>query len=191
LKSGWDVTMYYKDWTEWKAIVNFYGEKTAKRSKVPLINHIEEGLKILDKIRASDDAKRAFCLHPLFQANEDLTTAGMNFLKTYHTRPEVIVLVMEYRNQANAWLLDKVKLATVVNSDDKVVSSWIECTGKPTAGPMPEVRDMLIADKVQNRKDFLQYHAATHELTQELDMYFRLWLQELGISEEQYALLIA
>jgi hypothetical protein len=45
---------------------------------------------------------------------------------------------------------------------------------------------MLIADKVQNRKDFELYHEATHPRSKELAMYFRLWLEKLGVSEENY-----
>ena len=53
-------------------IKNFYGDKTAKRSGVPLINHINEGLIVLDFIKASDIAKKAYCLHPLVQSDKNL-----------------------------------------------------------------------------------------------------------------------
>lgn len=46
---------------EYTIIKNYYGDKTANRSKVPLINHINEGIIILDNIAASDFAKKAYC----------------------------------------------------------------------------------------------------------------------------------
>ena len=38
---------------------------------------------------------------------------------------------------------------------------------------------MLIADKVQNYKDFLLYHKNTHERSDELDEYFNSWFKIL------------
>jgi len=180
---------YYTKWVEWGAISKFYGEQKTKRSGVRLMNHITEGLSIMEKIGATEDAMRAFCLHPLFQADDDLIKSGMEFIKIYNIRPEVLLLVMEYRNQANAWLSDKIYSQKILNSDNEVVSSWIDSIGHPSAGPLNEVKYMLIADKVQNRKDFLQYHASSHARSRELDLYFKIWLQELGITEEQYEVL--
>ncbi len=52
--------------------------------------------------------------------------------------------------------------------------------------PLPEVNQMLIADKIQNRKDFELYHQKTHPRNQELQLYFRNWLEKSGISEDRY-----
>ena len=57
------------------AICEFYGERRAKRSGVPYINHIDEGLIVLDAINASVHAKRAYCLHPIFQSDADFAAA--------------------------------------------------------------------------------------------------------------------
>jgi hypothetical protein len=45
---------------------------------------------------------------------------------------------------------------------------------------------MLIADKIQNRKDFELYHLGKHERSSELDSYFKNWLERLDITEEFY-----
>ena len=156
---------------EYALIKAHYGDKTAKRSGVPLINHIDEGLLILDYLDATDATKRAFCLHPLMQADEDLAV----FIESDygHIDRLVLLLAMEYRNQANAWLSDKVSK----DGDQRIV-----CQGRPGTGPLTEVRDMLIADKVQNYKDFLKYHDDTHARSDELHAYFGRWLSVLNVN---------
>lgn len=54
---------------EYTLIERFYRNKTAQRSGVPLINHINEGIEILFKINQA--AIQPFCLHPLIQNDED------------------------------------------------------------------------------------------------------------------------
>ena len=88
---------------EYTAIKDYYGNKTAKRSGVPLINHINEGLEILDIIQASTTAKRAYCLHPIFQKDEDLKL-NMGKISWYNFDSYIILLTMEYRNIANQYL---------------------------------------------------------------------------------------
>ena len=41
---------------------------------------------------------------------------------------------------------------------------------------------MLRADKLQNQKDFLAYHAKSHPRRDVLARYFELWLQRLGVT---------
>ncbi len=147
---------------EYEIIKRYYGDQRTERSKVLLINHIDEGLQVLEAINVSEETKRAYCLHPLFQDDTDL-----NENKALFTRiePRVIALVMEYRNIANAYLskrkishLDEIKLS-----------------------PLEEVNQMLIADKIQNFKDFMQYHFGKHERSQELFEYFKNWFEKLKI----------
>lgn len=45
---------------------------------------------------------------------------------------------------------------------------------------------MLIVDKVQNRKDFELYHLGKHKRSNELNQYFKNWLERLSISEDKY-----
>ena len=149
---------------ELRLIEIYYGDKCAKRSKVPYINHIYEGIKILKYINASEYAIRAYCLHPVFQMDEDLIA---NIALIYYQDPAIMTLVMEYRNQANAWLSDKVQGGNLI--------------GQPTSGPLIDVKHMLIADKVQNFKDFELYHKESHLRRRDLWLYFNEWCRNLDI----------
>ncbi len=126
-----------------------------------------DSLLVLDFIKASNIAKKAYCLHPLVQSDENLLLYA-DSLQNLDSR--VLIAAMEYRNIANAHLshrkityLDEIKLS-----------------------PLKAVNDMLIADKIQNRKDFEIYHKDRHERSDELDCYFRDWLRRLGILEDVY-----
>jgi len=165
--------MKFLNTSESKAIEKFYGDRCAKRSGVRLIKHIEDGLTILREIGASVWAERAFCLHPLFQADKELMTEGVKYCEK-SVNPYPVMLVMEYRQWANRWLSDKV--------DD-----YGKFTSLPSPGHLEEVKHMLIADKVQNYKDFLAYHVQTHQRSHALSVYFETWLAELGIDEVRFS----
>lgn len=164
--------MYRNNWDEYKAISALYGDKTTKRSGIKLMNHIDEGLYILEKIGASENAKRAYCMHPIAQDDNELL--GFYFWRKmnpdYVSRHEVTINVMEYRSVANEYLSTR-----NIRSIDEIRLS-----------PLKDVNDMLIADKIQNRKDFELYHLGKHERSVELDSYFKNWLERLDISEEFY-----
>jgi hypothetical protein len=159
---------------EYSAIVAFYGHRRAERSQVLLIAHIDEGLRILDALGASDAAKRAFCLHPIVQADADLA-ANAPRLRELADDVYVMALAIEYRHIANATLSQR----DIASADEIVLS------------PIADVNAMLVADKVQNRKDFESHHRGTHPRSAELDRYFRLWLERLGVSEDRYRALVA
>jgi len=158
-----------QDTREYRAIAAHYGTRTTRRSGVPLIRHIDQGLAILRHIGASERAQRAFCLHPLVQTDADLA-ASFARLGELSDNLQVIALVLEYRHVANATLSTR----AIASAADIPLS------------PLAEVNAMLVADKVQNRADFLRHHAATHERAAQLDRYFRLWLERLGIDEARY-----
>jgi len=164
-------------------IKQFYGDRCTKRSGVPLINHIDEGIEILNRIGAADHVKEAFAIHPLIQTDTDLKTNFHDLINGWSGLPitaSVIALALEYRNIANAFLSNK-------------IDTW---DGKPVKidqirlSPLGEVNEMLIADKVQNRKDFLRYHRETHPRSLELAYYFECWLEALSITEEHYQALV-
>lgn len=156
-----------KETIEYRLISKHYGDRVANRSQVPLINHINEGLVVLGRVGATDDAKRAYCLHPLLQGDADLK-ANFNLVANCCS-PAVVMLAMEYRSVANEYLSAK------VNTGHKIRLS-----------PLYEVNDMLVADKVQNYKDFIIHHRGTHPRTYELDVYFNDWLDVLDITEEGF-----
>ena len=158
--------MMIKNSVEYKLIAKHYGDRVAKRSQVPLINHINEGLIVLKELGAVETTKKAFCLHPLFQADEDIQE---NYYMASFVEPQVLLLTLEYRNTANAYLSDKID------------------TKQPLKlSPFVEVNEMLIADKVQNMKDFMTYHHGTHARSKELTRYFDKWLTALKIDPMTY-----
>ncbi len=146
---------------EYDLISKFYGTKRAKRSNVLLMNHIDEGLKILDQLNASAQAKGAYCLHPIVQADKDLLD---NRQLLANISSDVIILVMEYRSIANQYLSTR-----TINNIGEILLS-----------PLKEVNQMLLADKTQNYKDFVLYHKGKHPRSKELEIYFHNWLDRLA-----------
>jgi hypothetical protein len=151
---------------EYVAIAAFYEGQFAKRSGIPYLNHIDEGLIILDEIGASETAKRAFCLHPLAQGDAELAIFNPSAASTR----DVLVAVMEYRNVANRYLS--------FHHDQPF--------REPRLSPLADVNDMLIADKVQNRKDFENHPALPVNKRIRLAAYFEKWLFALGVSDDRF-----
>lgn len=146
--------------TEWK------GQKSS--TGVPYMAHVDLGLGVLHELGADHNTKAAFCLHGLFQSDDALLSS---FAHGRHLGfdPEVIMLTLEYRNIANQWLRTK---------------GW--SSRRPPAIPLPQVRQMLIADKVQNYYNLMTGNP-DHADYLELENYFRLWLDYLGVKYEDYA----
>jgi hypothetical protein len=155
---------------EYRAVARRFGGRRAARSGVLYMNHIDEGLAVLRDLGATDRARRAWCLHPMLQLDADLPASYAD-LAALSDDPAVLVLAMEYRNVANAHLSRR-----EVTSPDEIALS-----------PLPEVADMLRADKVQNYKDFLLHHAGTHPRAAALHRYFRQWLARLGVGDARFA----
>lgn len=159
-------------------VSRFYGDRCAERSGVPLINHIKEGINIMQHRRAPINAIAAYALHPMLQPDEELAKNGVNLAMCYNA--QTLMYALEYRNIANAWLSDKV-------SNREGVGGCI-VAGEPKLSPLYEVNEMLIADKVQNYADFLTYHSQTHARAYELAAYFETWLKKLGVLDDFVAL---
>jgi len=150
-------------------IRSYYGDRCAQRSKVSYMNHINEGLIILDMIGSSTAAKRAFCLHPIVQRDEDFYK-NKNILTDSNLDTYAIILAIEYRSVANEYLSHR-----IINDSLEIRLS-----------PLKDVNDMLIADKIQNYKDFMIYHSETHPQRQHLEVYFNNWFKRLEITDEIY-----
>lgn len=184
---------------EYRAISDFYADRRANRSQVLLMNHIDEGVVIIFKLMEIEKATpaqavmaaRAYCLHPLLQNDNELATVGAHYADRLYAQAFPVMLAMEYRARANEWLSDKVvdDSSYSYNEDNtkrRVVERY-KLIGKPTPGVLREVRMMLVADKVQNYKDFITHHRGTHARSAELDLYFKAWLDALGISQAGFA----
>ena len=164
------ISFILEDSEHYKLIQKYYNDRVAKRSQVFLMNHIDEGLAILHWIGASESAKRAYCLHPLLQADEDLKKNIGVLLNNDKITSEDWVNVIEYRSVANEYLSKKeIRNFNIIR-----------------LSPLKDVNDMLIADKIQNYKDFEIYHKESHERATELYNYYNNWLRELGIVECTY-----
>lgn len=142
----------------YKIISSHYGDRCAERSGVPLINHIDEGLAILGELDASYEAMQAYCLHPLLQSTEDFNKNYKKNVIFKDIDPSVLFLAIEYRRVANSYLS----------------IGWpIDFVGFTNQ----DIFHMLIADKIQNEKDFAKYHEATHKRSKELRKYFDSWFE--------------
>ena len=153
-------------------IRKYYGDRVAERSGVPLINHVNEGLTILTMMNAPGSTMSAWCIHPIFQNDEDLKA---NLRLIQECERSAILETMEYRRCANSYLCRP-------ETDDYT----LEDVSREVNIVLDSTRMMLIADKVQNRKDFLKYHHGIHERSDQLDAYFKMWLKYLNVSDEDY-----
>lgn len=151
---------------EYQLIKDHYGDRTAERSKVPLINHINEGVSILRDLNAWPITLQAFCLHPLIQHPDDYALNYEWLSRHPGVSQQALELAVEYRNAANAYLCKP-------ETDDWNYEQVAEAIG--LAAMHPQVKKMLRADKRQNQKDFLEYHYGKHERSDQLNVYFLKW----------------
>lgn len=158
---------------EFNLISKFYGGRQARRSGLPLINHVIEGIRILRDYGEPETTVGAWCLHPMVQGDADLErTLSQGLLQ--RANPVAVALAMEYRFRANSYL------------------SYMPPNEEPSWGHVHAVRVMLIADKVQNRKDFEQ-HLADHPEVRNGDRlraYYKEWLEALKVDEDEYIRLV-
>lgn len=156
---------------EYALVKSYYGDKTAKRSGVPLMNHIDEGIDMLKAMRASELAIKAYCLHPLAQGGD---FAWEMVLRTPGLNRDAVSLSIQYAHAADAYLCRP-------KTDHFTSKEIFQAVGRLSR----DLIHMLVADKIQNEKDFELYHKATHPRSAQLANYFCLWLDYL---EEMEAL---
>lgn len=158
------------------AIKAYYGDTKAKRTGIPYMNHILEGLYILDRINATQEAKEAYCLHPIYQIIKNPEESDVYKEYGHLFNEHSVFLAKEYAKVANAYLCKR-----HYKSENDVVN----------LSEFKEVNDMLIADKVQNRKDFeCNYENRSDkevfDRSDQLSQYFKNWIKALGLTEIQY-----
>jgi len=163
-----NVDNYKNNSIAYQLIEKFYTDKIAS-SGAPYINHIDEGLVILKSLNCRNTVLDAFCIHPLFQEDQHLKL-NYNLAEISLLNQQVIIFAMEYRSVANEYLSNK----PILNISDIRLS------------PIKEVNQLLIADKVQNKKNFMKYHSQTHTRSNDLLRYFNNWLKRLGVTNEDY-----
>ena len=150
-----------KQTKSYSLIVNHYKNKKTERSKVPLINHINEGLDILQILNADLVTQQAFCLHPLVQNDICFDYSCLE--------KEIIFLAKEYKIKANSYLCTpKNDWVTHIFEVKQLVGNISDNCLK-----------MFLAYKIQNQKDFYIYHYLSHPRSEQLSNYFKLWLAYL------------
>uniref|UniRef100_A0AAU6W1B1 Uncharacterized protein n=1 Tax=Pseudomonas phage Nican01 TaxID=3138540 RepID=A0AAU6W1B1_9CAUD len=157
---------------EYDLIELFYKDKTAKRSGVRLMNHIDEGIQMMYEMRASGIAISAFCLHPIAQSGNKGFHILLTAARKQKIRHEAIHLAQQYAYAANSFLCKP--------STDHFTHKDL-CR---EVGPLnQDLIHMLVADKIQNEKDFELYHKGSHPRSEQLAHYFNLWLEYLEYCE--------
>jgi hypothetical protein len=157
-------------------IREFYRFQTANRSGIPYMNHIDEGLVILKHLEARQVTKQAWCIHPVVQSNENMRREIFDF-KLAGANSAAIVLAMEYRHTANSYLshhrVDDIPRKLLFDLRDKLRNFEM-------------LRHMLIADKIQNYKDF-QANEKLYENAYVLNEYFLDWIFTiLELTSDEY-----
>lgn len=157
---------------EYAAIRDFYTRQAARRTGLPYLKHIDEGLAVLNRIQAPEIAMRGYCLHPIFQSTQtfaQLIEHPRDNRAVLNCHGAAIALATEYRWVANGYLLKH------------------HMAGKPLElSPITAVNQMLIADKLQNHADFMAHHYGTHARSTELQDYFRTWHRALGVDPADF-----
>lgn len=169
------------DWPQYQEIEKFYGDGKARRSGLYLMNHIDEGAAILRHLGSDDVTLKAYMLHPMVQDDGNLPKTYRKLSVMANSSvpdpiltTESVMFAMEYRYIANSFL------SPMENHPG------YEDAEKIKLSPIPEINEMLVADKVQNYKDFLVHHADSHPRADWLDKYFKQWLTRLGISMSEF-----
>lgn len=167
------MTVWHKT-PEYMLISAYYGNKTAQRSGVPLMNHIREGIKLLIAWGRPETEQRAFAIHPIIQSGGIMNFRAMAPSDSRPISEEVLDLAGEYKIKANSYLC--------IPGTDYITNQQDEFILQEHLGDMSNsCAWMLLADKVQNQKDFRIHHWFTHDRATQLERYFNLWISTLKI----------
>ena len=154
-KSPSRVHKYYN------VISEFYKNKQTSKG-IPYINHIDEGVGHLENLHVSDVVVNAFILHPFVQCvnlqgtyKECLLTEKEleKHINIFEIKPEIAYELLLYRKFANSYL------CRPETDNYSIIEAYEDV--KDLANYQNTIR-MLIADKLQNFKDFLLYRKDNH-----------------------------
>jgi len=165
------MTVWHKT-PEYMLISVYYGNKCAKRSGVPLMNHIKEGIKLLIAWDRPEEEQRAFAIHPIVQNTGSLIVRRTMPSDSRPIHENVFNLAKEYSDKANSYLCNPDTDRLTMSQDAGDLMHLLGIMSTSCAW-------MLLADKVQNQKDFRTYHWFTHDRTHQLEAYFNLWIRTL------------
>lgn len=173
---GYDYKLIVvEDSNPYVTISKYLGDEVTWKSKKFKMDHIDEGLAIMEIRNASKYAKSAFCLHPMMQDDCDLrkhrSGKGLS-LPDSMVPMRVLINVMDFRSVANEYKL--------FSYPRKKIKSVYDIR----KSPLKDVDEMLIADKVQDRKDFEVYGVYGDE--KDHAEYFKNWLERLDIKDVDY-----
>lgn len=142
---------------EYNYISDLFHNKISKVTEDLSMNIMEEGLAILNILEASHNAKKAFCIHPLFENDESLAkTWEMNRIPNCDSRS--LILAMEFRT---------------------ISGRRSGNNGKIRLSMIPEVNQMLLADIMQKYKTFEINQRGVHPKSNELETFYKNWIIQL------------
>lgn len=151
--------------TAYRMISKYWRGQTDSKG-TPYMLHIDHGITYLQNIRADVDTLAAWCLHPMVQSYSDMAK-NLNMISVQPHMTKALALAIEYRNQANRYSTHK-EFSTKISKLEHI---------------LPEVADMLRADKLQNYWH-LTRNRQDHPNYEELEQYFNVWLYTLQVSQE-------
>lgn len=154
--------------TYYTMVRDYYGDNKTERSDVYYMNHIREGIVVLHELFKYwskhihmnwDEVFACYCLHPIYQnyANGDESCEEYIYIKSEYDE-----VGFEYARVANAYL------------STRVIDDLDDIDFKTSKA----VKFALVADKIQNYKDFIKYHHLTHKGRRRLFNYFHNWFDK-------------
>ncbi len=156
-------------------VLERFAGRTARRSGIPYMAHISEGAYLLHCLFAADeDTVAAFCVHPLFQSDRHLMRLMAEQSAIDLLPRRAIVLAMEHRRYATAY-----GISDPVREPERI-----------EIGFLPEAWQMLAADKIQNKKDFMRHVYKSNSrdsflrVSEQGERYFNSWLIRLGVTDD-------
>lgn len=153
----------------YQIISELYEGQKAKRTQLPYIKHIDDGLLILDDLDADLITKEAWCMHPIFQM-PDLKEKVMDSKGQPQIRLATAILAAEYAETANQY-----RTVNYQSFHDNLPEI-----------PNSRVKKLLTCDKVQNYIELENTrHLLPYETVDRTHRYLLNWLHHLSFDPVQ------